>query len=392
MIVTAGRHQAPMILAARRMGCEVLATDADPNAASLPLADRTAVVSATDRAALLGTAREFRADAILTEQTDIAVPAVAYVAEALGLPGIGYEAAMRATDKWAMRTALTHAGVAVPKFALATSVADAVAAAERIGLPVVIKPADNQASRGVTRVDEPVALQQAAERALTASRSGRVLVEELLVGTERSVESFVSDGRVTILGVGIKQKSAPPYCFDLQLDYGDGGPDTELTEIASYNERVIAAVGLSSGFAHAEMVVTRDGVRLIEVAARSCGARVVSDLLPRLTGIDLLGARIRQALGEAVALPPVVPKRAGILRFLELPEGVIRRIAGTEEAAAEPGVVHFDFAARVGDRLRRPVSGDQRPGFVLAAAETAAEAAAVAARAIGRLEVDLVAA
>src|ERR1700728_764695 len=114
MIVTASGNQIPLINKAKTMGCEVLATDSRAAAAGLALADRSAVANTTDMQELLRVARDFAPDAVLSEQTDVAVPTVAYVAEQLGLNGIGYEVAQRATDKWRMREACRHAGLPTP--------------------------------------------------------------------------------------------------------------------------------------------------------------------------------------------------------------------------------------------------------------------------------------
>ena len=112
MVVTAGPAQASVILKAKALGCEVLATDINTGAPGLALANCSAIVDASDQNELLRVASQFAPQAIVTEQTDAAVASVAFVAEQLDLPGIGYEAAVRATDKWHMREACRRAAVA----------------------------------------------------------------------------------------------------------------------------------------------------------------------------------------------------------------------------------------------------------------------------------------
>ena len=56
-------------------------------------------------------------DGVLTVSADRAVPVVAAVAEARGLPGIGTETAHLMTHKVAMRRRLAEAGVPQPRFA-----------------------------------------------------------------------------------------------------------------------------------------------------------------------------------------------------------------------------------------------------------------------------------
>ena len=384
------RQQSPLILKAKAMGYRVLATDSRADAPALALADDKAVVDATDRQDLLRVAAQFRPDAIVSEQTDIAVPAVAYVAEQLKLAGIGHEAALRATDKWEMREACRHAGLPVPKYRLATSIREAGVAAREIGFPVVVKPTDNQSSRGVTKVADAVQMTAAAQAALAASRSRRILVEECLLGEESSIESFVIGDTAHVLGICDKTKCAPPYSFDLELNYPAHFPSKALREIEELNRRVLRAVGIRMGFAHAEMILTAQGVHLIEIAARGCGARIATDLLPRLTGIDLLRLRLRQALGEQVHMPAIDHDVFGICRFFELPSGVVRHVGGIAEAAALPGVVHLEFAVTAGACLERPVSGDQRPGFVLIAADSRAQAKARAAKVTSLIALDMV--
>lgn len=390
MVVTAGRHQAPVILKAKELGYEVLATDGDPGAPGLALADHAVVADALNASELLRIAQAFRPQAIVTEQTDVAVPAVAAVAEQLGRPGIGADCATRATDKWAMRQACRHAGIPAPEYRLGTSIGEITAAAYEIGLPVVVKPSDNQASRGVTKILDALDLPAAAARALAASRSGRVLVEECMSGAELSVESFIRGDIVDILGISEKTKCAPPHAFDLELIYPGAYAADVLAEIRALNTMVIRAIGLKMGFAHAEMIITPKGVRLIEIAARGCGARIATDLLPRLTGVDLLAARLRQALGESVDIPEVRQYLVGILRFFQFPPGTVRHIKGLQKAARQPGVIYLDFTPVVGTTLLAPESGDQRPGFVLGAAPTRAKACALADKVVHLLEVDVV--
>jgi biotin carboxylase len=389
MIVTAGVHQAPLILKARELGYEILATDSNSSAPSLSLADHIAVVDATNFLELLRVARNFRPEAILTEQTDVAVPAVAFVADTLGLPGIGYRTAVQATDKWEMRKICRQTGIPTPPFRLVESVEEAFAAVDEIGLPVVVKPVDNQASRGVTKVEETGGIEEAANRALAGSPTGRALVEQQMFGAECSVETFVSGDIISVLGVSEKTKSRPPFSFDLQLIYPGSFSTDQFRALSDFNSKVIRALGVRMGFVHAELIITADGVRLIEVAARGCGARVTTDLLPRLTGTDLLAARLLQASGHDIKIAPTQQDLVGILRFFEFEAGMVQRINGLEEAASLDGVIHLEFSPTIGTVLTEPHSGDQRPGFVLATAASREEAIKLANEVMTTVTVDI---
>ena len=97
--------------------------------------------------------RRHGVDGVLTVSADRAVPIVAAIAERLGLPGIGSDAARKVTHKVAMRRALGDAGVPQPRFAALRNVAEAHAAAATVGFPAVLKAADSAGQRGLFRVD-----------------------------------------------------------------------------------------------------------------------------------------------------------------------------------------------------------------------------------------------
>ena len=151
LIIPASAYVLPVIRRAQALGLAVVATDRNPGAPGLHAADHAEIVDIFDMERMLAVARRYDVEAVVTEQTDAAVPTAAWVAEQLGLPSIGYEVACTATNKWRMREACRHAGIPLPVYRKVSSAPEAVDAAREIGLPVVLKPVDAQASRGVGR-------------------------------------------------------------------------------------------------------------------------------------------------------------------------------------------------------------------------------------------------
>src|SRR5881275_280462 len=153
LFVGAGRHQQRAIRHARDLGLRVVAVDRNPEALGLREADVGEVVDFTDVHAVAEAGRHHAVNGVLTVSADRAVPVVAAVAERLGLPGIGTETAHLMTHKVAMRRRLAEAGVPQPRFAAVRSLHEAYAAAETVGFPAVLKPADSGGQRGVFRLD-----------------------------------------------------------------------------------------------------------------------------------------------------------------------------------------------------------------------------------------------
>ena len=86
------------------------------------------------------------------------------------------------TNKLAMRRRLDEAGVPQPRFAPLRTPAEARRAADEVGFPAVVKPADASGQHGVARV---VRVDEVAARlpaALAASPTGEALIEEFVEG------------------------------------------------------------------------------------------------------------------------------------------------------------------------------------------------------------------
>lgn len=93
--------------------------------------------------------------------SEVAVPLVSRLAEALGLPGNPVGAVDTARDKHATRAKMAAAGLATPKNVLllpGAGAGEVAAAGAAVGFPAVLKPTGGAASIGVLRVDSPQAL------------------------------------------------------------------------------------------------------------------------------------------------------------------------------------------------------------------------------------------
>lgn len=340
-------------------------TDLHQGAPAAADADEFICLDSTNVHELARIAKEKMVSGIVAEQTDVAVLTAAEVAELCRLPGIGKEVAKRSTNKKIMRDVCSAAGVPVPKYRCVHDAKEAVEAAKEIGLPVIVKPTDSQSSKGVAKVWNINDIPLWFSHAISESKERKVLVEEMLVGIESSVESYINNGTVTVLGVCEKIKSPPPFSFDTRLVYPANFSIETMAQLRSVNTQVVRAIGIPFGIAHAEYIVTPKGVYLIEVAARGCGAGVASTLLPAMIGFDPIRARILDAVGKQQTPPVLKTNLCGVLEFLMLPRGEISSIEGLEAAAKIPGVLAVDYFVKSGDRIEDIRNGAERPGYCI---------------------------
>jgi biotin carboxylase len=382
LFVGAGRHQRRAILQAKGMGLRVAAVDANPNAPGLAEADIAKVVDFSDVEAVLKETARLKIDGVLTVSADRAVPIVAAIAEARGLPGIGTQTAHLMTHKIAMRRRLADAGVPQPRFAAIRSLSERRRAADEVGFPAVLKPADSGGQRGVFRVESVDDIDAHLHEALNASPTGEAILEQFVEGTEMNGIVIARDGDAVPLT--LSDRLRPPG-----VGFGVGWihvyPATifgaQLEEAERVARHTVHALGLGTGIAFPQLIAGPDGsVMVVECAARIPGGQM-ADLVRFAVGVDLVDVQIRMALGDELPDELVQPrfKQPLAIRFLTaepgpLPTGRVKRVGPLDKVLAFPGVVQADVYLQVGETIR-PVrlDGDRR-GYVIATADTNLEA------------------
>ena len=384
LFLGAGRHQRAAILRAKELGLRVAAVDGNPDALALKDADVAEVVNFVEIPKAIEFAEKIRPDGVLTITSDRAVVAVAAVAEALGLPGIGVGVAVGLTHKVEMRRRLKRAGVPQPRFGSARTLAEARAAAEHVGFPLVIKPADSGGQRGVFRLDSADDLADTFPESLALSRGGEVILEEFVEGMEMNAMSVVRDGHVTHLTLSDRHR--PPgagfavgwiHAYPAQLN-GDGTAAAE-----TMIEKTLRSLGLRNGIGFPQLIAHPDGrILMIEVAARIPGGQM-ADLVRHAVGVDLVEVALRFALGEPVPDELCAPRyrQPVAIRFFTaqpgpLPVGRVTSVAALDRVLAAPGVVQADSYIVPGETIR-PVQRDgDRRGYVIAVGASGPEALA----------------
>jgi biotin carboxylase len=318
---------------------------------------------------------------------------VAKVAAALGLPGGDPAAVLRCRDKLRTREALAASAVPQPRWELAGSVADALAAAGRIGYPVVLKPRAMAASLGVVRVDGPDELTRRFGFARDTTVPGAwrydaVLVEELLTGPEISVDCAVHGGRVHPLCVARKEVGYPPYFEEVGHLVDAADPLLADPELLAVVQDAHTALGYADGMTHTELKLTPAGPKLVEVNARLGG-----DLIPylglRATGVDPGLAAAAVACGQPPALA-ADRKLVGAVRFFYPDrDGTVVESVDFDPAALPPAVDRAVPLAGPGDVVSPPPKGTLfgRIAFATAVAATAEECRAALAGAAAALRV-----
>ena len=422
----AGFMQGVAIRAARALGCTVVAADGNPSAVCAAEADEFVCIDLKDTARLIDYARYLQQngglDAVFTAATDFSA-AVAAIAAACGLRGHTLEAALNATDKVRMRECFRKADVPSPAFIELTA-ADLAAPADIIGaqssaptdsfvaadnlpygdagaatadalerrlgelagcFPLVVKPVDNMGARGCSLVKNLSELRKAAATALQYSRSGRIIVEEYIEGSEFSIEGLVFGGRLYITALADRHIFFPPYFIEMGHTIPSDCPQAIADEVISVFERGVHALGLTDGAVKGDILVRNGKAFVGEIAARLSGGYMSGWTVPYSCGLDITEAALTLALGGSPRLHTcgkdsfVIPLKQNCQfvsaerAWISIP-GQVAAVSGLEAARAASFVKDVFPRAGAGDTVVFPQNNVEKCGNVLSAAPSRREA------------------
>jgi biotin carboxylase len=345
--------------------------DRDPAAPGFRFADRRCIVSTEDEPALERLAAALDLDGIVSPGTDWPVAVAARIAEKLGLPHpVSGKTAVLATSKLRQRERLAAAGVAQPRWQMVTD------GAVEIEPPCVVKAPDRQGQKGLTLVRTRAELAPAVATARAASRTGAVLVEELVDGPEVTVIGF--DGRSLLV---TDRLTAQPPAFGVALAHV--WPSRAEGRTLDVAERAVAALAIERGPTYTQLRVGADGPQVVEVAARLGGGHD-AELAEAALGIPLDDWAIDAALGRTSLVTQCHKPRVGgaVTRFLVAPPGVLERVEVPDELEGVLRVRIYREPGFVVGPLRR---GGDRAGAVLAVGDSREQALARADAAAERI-------
>jgi D-alanine-D-alanine ligase len=221
--------------------------------------------------------------------------------ELMGIPytGSGVMASALCMDKVRTKLIWIACGLPTPKFEVVTAASGWRAVAGRLGLPLIIKPAHEGSTIGLTKVRRVADLPGAFE---LAARYDRLVLAEEFVAGEELTAGFLGDEALPLIRI-----EAPQGKYDYQNKYfsdetkyfcPSGLPATQERRIQALVLRSAEALGCS-GWGRADLIRRADGsVTLLEM-----------NTSPGMTGHSLV---------------PMAAKAAGlsfeqlVLRILEL--------------------------------------------------------------------------
>jgi len=372
LVIGAGSEQVPVIMQAKKMGLYVVASDINPNAEGFKFANAYFIASTynptqTVKEAIFFNRKHRRINGVMTVASDVPLT-VAKVAAALHLPGNSMETATIAQNKLLMKETFRKYGVAIPWFAKIKNIRDFKKIVQGRGTSLVLKPVDSRGARGVLLIGDNMDLDWAYQESKVNSPTGRVMVEEFLRGQQISTESFLYDGFSITPGIADRNYELLDKYAPYMLENGGELPSTlssqDQISIKKTAEMAASIIGIVRNSAKGDMVFTKEGPKVIEIAARLSGGYFSTHEIPLNTGVNLVEAVIKTSLGKKPDLNSLIPKFRNVLvqRYFFLRPGTIRAIDGIGEVKKLPFVKLFKIYVKPGDVIKPIKNHTERAG------------------------------
>ena len=319
LILGTNAGQADIIRYLKNEGWEVHACGYKREGPGCDLADQFHLVNTIDVDAVTDLAQSINPDVVYSVSSDSAIKSVTKVSERLGLPHyLNSEIIDLFDKKESLRNFLNSNNISRVEY---TTIKDLDQTVCWNIFPCVVKPSDSQGQRGVVLIYNKADFKSAVANAIKWSNTQTAIVEEYLEGTEFSTHLVIQNYKIIVNEFTERYVHGVKY---FGLPKGHGIPVRNITnehleQARTMVEKMVEKLNVKDAILYVQMVDTKNGPRIIEVAPRLDGCHIWR-LLSISRGYDLRRYAIDGLLGTEIHHHPI-DKGAYSLFFYQQPFG-----------------------------------------------------------------------
>lgn len=365
-IIGASYLQVPLIEKAREMCIEThvfaWAQGAEPGK---DCSDQFYPVSITEKQEILEICEAIEIDGIISIGSDLAMPAVNFVADRMNLVGNSQECTVLTTNKYAMRVKLSENDLPCPNF---QRISPANHSTADLVFPLIVKPTDRSGSRGISKIYDGDKLSEAIETALAESIVKEAIIEEFIEGREISVEMISWQGTHHLIAFTDKVCTGEPYFVEIEQHVPADLSPSLRNRLVTLVKKALTVLGVEYGASHTELLITKAGeIFIVEVGARMGGDNIGSDLVQISTGYDYVRGIIEISLGE-FTMPEIRHlKHSGII-YITPKSGKVTCIKNNAVKFKE--IIRSNILVNIDDQVGYPVTdSSQRSAYIIYASD-----------------------
>lgn len=386
LILGGSEFQIPLVKLAKEKGIYTGVVDIKRSAPACSYADIVFEANLRDKKKILEIAKSFSPDGITVGMVDVAIPAYAYCTSMLNLPGMDEETAKKSTNKYEMIEVFKEHMIPHPAFQY-ISKEDLNSVRCELPYPVIIKPIDMAGSRGIYLVSNNDEFQDALRKSSLSGNTGNILVEEYMEGSEVSVELVVIEGEPFVIQITDKMTSGAPHFAEighLQPSQLRSETKEKIKEVACAATR---ALGIKNSLGHAEIKVTGNEPKMVEIGARAGGDGIAEQLIELSTGVSFNEIAIKMAFGEKIEKPDIKFERSSCIQFILSKRGILKKIECIDEASLLPGIEQLKIYGKIGQAYEDMVDNSGRIGYVISGGESPEQAICANKKALSLLNI-----
>ncbi|MFC4712845.1 ATP-grasp domain-containing protein [Planococcus dechangensis] len=347
-------HMIDVVETAKNMGLYTIVTDSNKESPAKKFADKSYSISTADIDALEFLAQQEEISGVLTAFDDINTWNAQLLTERLGLPFYATKEHLDiSSNKDRFKEFCRRFNVPV------------IEQYEKddgmpVRYPVIVKPVDSSASKGITVCQNEAELYDAIDKARRFSHKSRVIVERF-IDTNHGVEMYytLQNGDVILSAVTDRfvhnqGQQSPP------LPVATIYPSSHLSEfVAKYDANIremLSGIGFRNGLVIIQSLYEDGNFYIYEMGYRLSGEQHYQ-IIQRQTDVNLLEMMIDFAVGEDISRYDLSDFDDGFVRYpscnlsVLLGPGKIRDINGLSEILDLPSVISWVPIREIGDEI-----------------------------------------
>ena len=341
---------------AHRNGVTVGVADYNKGTLAKSLADHAHDVNAYDEDLMAELIEREHYDGVITAFNERLGPVVRKLADRMGMPApFTVEQLQMSTNKKYFKHTCMEYDVPVPREYEVKSLEDI--RTQDITYPVIIKPVDSASSVGVTPCADEAELEAGFQKAIKASKSGDVIVEQYVPYDEINMTYIVQDGDIQLVAIHDRY-------FNTEQESATKAPDlyiypsryTDLI-LEQYNDKIInmlQGIGIRNGSLFIQAVVHGDQLYCYESGMRLNGCKTYQILEYENdynTFEHLMELALTGSMGEKVSFDPKFKHWYATLNVLGIPGKTIAEVRGEKALNTYPWLIRIARRDGVGHTI-----------------------------------------
>ncbi len=353
-------HMIDVVKTANAMGFYTIVTDKVVGSPAKSFAAKFYDVSTADIQKMIEIVRHEKVDGIFTAFEDINTWNAEKIARETGLPFYATQAQLEISsnkNKFKEFCRRYHVPV-IPEYTAGDTLLEEKM--HNMKYPVIVKPIDSYASKGITVCYNPPEVRSAFKKALRFSKSKKVIIEPF-IDNAYGVQMFytVCRGDVVLNAttdrfVHKQSKEHPP--LPIAMTFPSKHQERYIEKVDPHVRDLIRGMGIENGLVFIQSLYEDETFYIYEMGFRFSGEQHYK-IIEQQTGINLLEMMLNFAVGEDIRNYDMtafdngfMPKPSCNLPFL-LGDGTIAKVEGLDKIEKMEELVSYCLNHEIGDTI-----------------------------------------